>query len=157
MGSDFRQSSKVRIMVIIDLVRFVNLCIGSLYKFSNWYWSEHNHYFYSYMCLCLIKFVFCPLLSFIPLQNSSFQFLKMVVIFDDETCSQPIADGYLCLKWVSTPCKASLNVEEFIKCFHFYFRNNTKMVIWIYLVSYLKISYKRWWVYNEYFTFIYFM
>lgn len=121
MGSDFRQSSKVRIMVIIDLVRFVNLCIGSLYKFSNWYWGEHNHYFYSYMCLCLIKFVFCPLLSFIPLQNSSFQFLKMVVIFDDETCSQPIADGYLCLKWVSTPCKASLNVEEFIKCFHFLF------------------------------------
>lgn len=48
-------------------------------------------------------------------------------------------------------------LRSLLNVFIFYFRNDTKMVIWIYLVSYLKISYKCWWVYNEYFTFIYFM
>lgn len=48
-------------------------------------------------------------------------------------------------------------LRSLFNVFIFYFWNNIKMVIWIYLVSYLKISYKCWWVYNEYFIFIYFM
>lgn len=61
---------------------------------------EVYHYFTAICFLSLIKFVSCLLLSFS--QNGH---------YDDETCSQPIADGYLCLHCVCTLCRAS-----FVEC-----------------------------------------
>lgn len=131
MCFDFRHSSKVRIMVIIDLVRFVNLCIGSLYKFSNWYWGEHNHYFYSYMCLCLINFFFF-------FAHCSFLFLCKTAVFSFSKWSL-----YMMMKHVVSPllmgicvwneflllAKPPWMLRSLLNVFIFYFRNNTKMVI----------------------------
>lgn len=113
---------------------------------------------FTVICVYAWSNLFFPHCSFLFLcKTAVFSFSKWSLYLMMKHVVSPLLMGICVWNEFLLLAKPPSMLRSLLNVFIFYFRNNTKMVIWIYLVSYLKISYKRWWVYNEYFTFIYFM